>query len=267
MPLPTAVPTTGATAPHGGFARASQLPEMIAKQKMLNGSKKPAFIPTAIKKQSQENQLYIFNVGPKPQEGNGASYGRVMIQPCPADAEYSEPFIVPGLPYEQYQHQVGRLSADFHGDEGDIADPGWDWACQAVGGFTDAKGQWEGKFLSKNNSLERFGIGISRSWPPAKEDVSLARKKMLAEYQLLVGAAREAHALGQLSKLLAVNGEFYFIAAHALGLSPKTERWMEFSAAPEQAEGRATKLCPSCSEEIMAEAKKCKHCGEFIDKK
>lgn len=26
-----------------------------------------------------------------------------------------------------------------------------------------------------------------------------------------------------------------------------------------------TKMCPYCSEEIMAGAKKCKHCGEFID--
>ena len=28
-----------------------------------------------------------------------------------------------------------------------------------------------------------------------------------------------------------------------------------------------TKRCPYCSEEILMEAKKCKHCGEFLDKK
>jgi uncharacterized membrane protein YvbJ len=26
-----------------------------------------------------------------------------------------------------------------------------------------------------------------------------------------------------------------------------------------------TKKCPYCSEEILADAKKCKHCGEFLD--
>ena len=26
-----------------------------------------------------------------------------------------------------------------------------------------------------------------------------------------------------------------------------------------------TKKCPFCSEEILFEAKKCKHCGEFLD--
>src|ERR1019366_8789750 len=27
----------------------------------------------------------------------------------------------------------------------------------------------------------------------------------------------------------------------------------------------ATKVCPYCSEEILVDAKKCKHCGEFLD--
>lgn len=28
--------------------------------------------------------------------------------------------------------------------------------------------------------------------------------------------------------------------------------------------GRATKKCPACAEEVLAEARKCKHCGEVI---
>jgi len=264
MPAPTAVPTTPATAPQSGFVPMSQAPELAAKQRALNGAKKPAFIPTAIKNQSKETQLFIFNVGPKAQEGSGASYGRVIIPACPAGAEYSEPYLVPGLPHEYYNKEGNTLDVQFHGD-GDIPEPGFDWACQAIGGFTKSDGQWEGKFLHPGGSLERFGVGISRVWPPAKEDVALARKKMLAEYGKLVQAAREAHTVGKLSQLLANDGEFYFIAAHALGLTAKTERWMEFSAAPQETEKPATKLCPSCAEEIMEKAIKCKHCGEFID--
>ncbi len=242
MPPPTAVPTTPATAPQSGFAKFSQLPEMAAKQRALNGAKKPAFIPNAIKQQSQETQLFIFNVGPKAQEGSGASYGRVIIPACPAGAEYSEPYLVPGLPHEYYNKEGNTLDVQFHGD-GDIPEPGFDWACQAIGGFTKSNGQWEGKFLHPGGSLERFGVGISRVWPPAKEDVALARKKMLAEYGKLVQAAREAHAVGKLSTLLAADGEFYFIAANALGLSAKTERWMEFSAPAAQ---ETKELCPNC---------------------
>ncbi len=264
MPAPT-LPTFEAPEKHPvnvGFYRPEQSAQLAEAQKKLNGSRKPGLVPRVVKDLSKQLQCYIFNVGPKPQEGSGASYGRVMIQGCPEDKEYSEPFLVPGIPYEQYPHNVGRLTVEFHGDEDDDTGVnGWDWACQAIGGFTNSKGRFEGKFLKQSNSLEKFGVGISKTWPPAKEDVALARKKMLAEYALLVGAAREAHQLGQLSKLLAVNGEFYFIAARALGLSSKTERWMEFSAPTEAPAERNTKNCSECAEEILFEAKKCRYCG------
>lgn len=240
MPTPQQPVFEPATPPQSGFVKMSQAPDLAAKQKALNGAKKPAFIPNAIKEQSKRSQIYIFNVGPKPQEGNGASYGRVMIPACPAGREYSDPFVVPGLPYEQYQHEVGRLSADFHGEEGGIVDPGWDWACQAIMGFTDSKGHWEGKFLHPSNSLEKFGVGLSRTWPPAKEDVALARKKLLTEYSKLVTQANEAHAIGKFS---AVGTPDHFVAAHALGKTAKECRWMEFSALSEQ-ETKPT--CPKC---------------------
>lgn len=259
MPSPTAVPTERATAPQSGFIRADRLPELVAKQKALNGLKKPAFIPNAIKEESRKKQLFIFNVGPKRLEGSGASYGRMPIPACPDGAEHSEPLVIAGLPHEYYNKEGNTLEVQFHGSE-DEADPGYDFACQVMLGFTDPKGQWNGKFLSPSNSLEKFGVGISRVWPPKKEDIELARRKMLAEYSKLVQQAREAHAVGKLS---AVVTDDHFVAAHALGLTAETERWLEFSA---PAKDSTKQSCPNCRK-VYEPGTVVHDCGFIIDKK
>lgn len=236
----------------------AEMQALQQRQAQLNRAKKPEYMPPAILKQSKESQLYIFNVGPKRLEGNGASYGSMQIPACPAGAEYSEPLAVAGLPHEYYNLEGNRLSAQFHG-EGDIEDPGWDFATQIIGGYTNAFGQFEGKMLNRSNSLERFGVGISRTWPPAKADVALARKKMLAEYSLLVQQAREAHAVGKLSSVIT---DDHYIAAAALGLTVETgERWLEFSAPAKQ---ETKELCPKCRKAY--EARTVEHeCGFILD--
>ena len=107
------------------------------------------FVPPSIKKESVKNQLYIFNVGPKIQYGEGASYGRVLIPACLEGKEYSEPYIVPGPPYEGSRPNGTTMDIMCHG-EGDgggleLEDPGFDWACQAILGFTTADGTWNGR--------------------------------------------------------------------------------------------------------------------------
>lgn len=271
--LPTISPEQAAAEnSHSFFAPASQAPEIAARQAALNRAKRPAYIPKAVIAESDRKKLYIFNVGPKRHEGNGASYGAMMIPAClPVDAEvpkgykgkpgeYSEPLVIPGLPHEYYNKEGNTLDVQFHGD-GEMEEPGYDFACQIIGGFTDHRGQFNGKMLAQRNSLQKFGVGISRVWPPSREDIELARKKMLAEYAVMVNEANEAHALGKFSSLGATDD--YFIAARALGKTAKDCRWMEFSA---EAAPRKTKNCPECAEEIMAEARRCRFCGSVFSK-
>jgi len=42
---------------------------------------------------------------------------------------------------------------------------------------------------------------------------------------------------------------------------------MSSSAAGTATSGAYTRKCPFCAEEVLHDAKKCKHCGEFVDGK
>src|SRR5215472_8108712 len=224
------------TGAHGFFATIEQAPEIARRQAELNRAKRPAYIPEAIKQESKQRELYIFQVGPKKLEGNGASYGAMIIPPClklgtetPKDykgkaGEYSAPLTVPGIPYELVNREGNTLDPQFHGD-GDMADPGWDFACQVIGGYTDAKGNWDGKFLHPSNSMERFGAGISRVWPPRLEDVELARRKWYKHCAGLCEEANQAHAVGQFSK---VATEDHYVAAQVLGKTVSECSWLQF---------------------------------------
>lgn len=266
MPGPT---FTEATPPHGGFVPASEARELLDRQRRLNSAKRPAYIPKAIKDESRKGQLYIFNVGLKMLEGSGASYGAMPIKPCLAEGtrppdgykgkvgEYSEPLVIPGLPHEYYNKEGNTLDVQFHGD-GEMEDPGFDFACQVIGGYTDPQGEWHGKMLAKRNSLEKFGVGISRTWPPAKEDVALAKRKMLAEDQLLVQEANEAHAIGKFSSISTPD---HYVAARRLGKTPFECKWLEMSATVE-----TRQTCPKCRKPY--EAGTVEHdCGFILDKK
>lgn len=268
MATMTTAEPTGAHAgifPDSPEGRAA-LQQSANRMKELNRGKRVPHIPRSIRNESRETQCYIFNLGPMMQEGNGASYGRVMIPACKPDQEYSEAYVVPGMPFELYNKEGSSLDIQFHGeedaDQGEPGATGWDWACNAIGGYTDAKGQFQGKFLHPNNSLEKFGVGISRSWPPAKADVALAKAKMFRQYRRDVEEANEAHALGNFSK---IKGDHHFRAAHALIAAGEFKqedfKWM-YGAVDNNVK---TENCAFCGVPVKQGVPKCHNCHEIVN--
>lgn len=231
------MPETTETGPQVGFIPASEVPALFKRQAKL-GDKRKAFLPPSVDALSKATQLYVFNVGPKRQE-SVSSHGTMIVPACPKGARHSKALILPGVPYERYNMQGNVLDVQYHGN-GDLEDPGWDFACQVIGGYTHPNGQWEGQMLTKANSMERFGVGISRQWPPTEAEIEFARSKMLAHYSELANQAREAHAIGRLSSVVTAD---HYLAAKELDLTVETDPWLR-NVAPTKATPKD--LCPKC---------------------
>lgn len=259
-------PEQAANEGSGFFAPASAMPAVAAKQRQLNRAQKPAYIPPAIKRESEERSLFIFSLWPRLLEGNSSSYGRMMIPACLPGKDHGEPLRIAGMPHEYYNVNGNRMEAQFHGD-GEMPEPGWDFAVQVLGGYThpgrDGKPdplKFEGRNLQKAASLERMGVGIARQWPPSKQEIEFARAKKMQNYAELCQEANEAHARGRFSQIAT---DVYFEAAHALGKTPAECRWLELSAA---AEPDVRQNCPLCAKPY--DAGTVKHdCGFILDKK
>jgi len=68
---------------------------------------------------------------------------------------------------------------------------------------------------------------------------------------------REAIQLAS-AQLLSQQGAELGLARHASEVAPDTQQ-------PSSSAGIPTKACPFCAEQILSTARKCKHCGEFLD--
>jgi hypothetical protein len=198
----------------------------------------------SVQKLSKETQVYIFNVGPWGHtQMTGA--GRFFIPACAPGKQYSEPVIIPGIfshLYPQDEKSMRRIDEDGHAVALDIVGIG-------VG-------------LAPANSLTRYGVAISRQWPPTKSEIATAWEALrVGELNTLIAEANSAQAQGE----VAVNNtirERHYEAARMLKKTVAECPWI----------GRATSNtshnvdCSFCGEPIKPNLAKCPNCKEIVNK-
>lgn len=231
-----------------GFAGSAQslgpLVEGVAK---LNGKgRRTQKIPRMIQKLSDESKVYIFNVGPWKQNQSMGSLGTFYIPECEDGKQYSKPLAIDGLVIEHYPLRENVLDV-LMDEEGST---GWEIAHQIIG---------IGRQLSPSNSLTRYGIFVSRSNPPAKEDVAKAREALHQHCQILVNEANQSMTEGNSKDV--IRPEQHFVAANILKKTVAECPWL--SRQVQQAD-RAT--CPGCGTVYAVGIIKCRECEYILDK-
>jgi hypothetical protein len=223
---------------------------------------------------SRQTQVYIFNVGPWQHTQHMGSLGRYIIEACPEGEKYSKPTIIPGIVSELYPESevsMKRVDSD-----------GFGVALSIVG---------IGSHMAPTNSLVRYGVAISRHWPPTKQqckdckrpphadpilkhDGSVICAGNTAEYP--IQAAWEALKSGELDALIreanaaAATGpqaveqtirERHFQAARLLKKSNADCPWLIRSV-----ETAERKECWACGEPMKVGLPRCPNCKEIVDK-
>jgi hypothetical protein len=217
----------------------------MAENRRMNGdSRYQPPILESVQRASDAARVFIFNVGPWPQERALGSAGRFFISAKPENAEYWGPLTIPGVQRELYPINEMEYKA--------IETEGWDFAMQIVG---------TGPFLSPFNSFVPYGVFASRTNPPKKEEVTEAKKALRARLLELVNEADVAFSKGPKATEDTIRPESHFVAARLLGKTEIDCPWLKNAQVPAERDE-----CPGCGTIYKIGIMKCRECGYILDK-
>jgi len=215
-----------------------------AEMRAMNASRQIPRLPPAFREASDATKVYIYNVGPWTQERLMGSLGRFRIAGCPPEKEYTGPLVIDGVVTEYYP--VNELRMDPLMDEGLYV------AQQIIG---------VGAHLHPANSWVPYGVFLSRSNPPTKEELKEALRELWKKYLQLVAEADSAYSRGPKAAEDTIQPEVHFVAARALRKTVTECPWLRNAELPAQ---RAA--CPGCGVTYPVGIMKCRDCGYILDK-
>jgi len=210
----------------------------------MNSSRHIPPTPAIYQRVSQENRLFIFNVGPWRHKRELGSAGTFFIPACPEGKDYSDPVIIMGVVEEPYP--INEVKCE------NLITEGTDLANQVLG---------EGPFIPKSTSFRPFGVFISNSEKPTKEELAAAKAELAQKYLELVNEASTAFANGHKEAQEVIRPEWHFVAARALRKSEAECPWLGNTQTP-----AARSECPGCGVVYKVGVIKCKDCGFVLDK-
>jgi len=240
---------------------------------------------TSYKYSKKFEPIYIYNIGRWAGEGqnffvraSGTGRSFVITLAAQPDFKHTENYAArlmemdPSLTDEEIERIVKGVKAGLHSMPTLVEDPVIEQYPTMLG--SPAKSEtWEGKRIAQeivnlwpgddgvsagknpDSDLRYWGVFIAKGKVPTKEEMAEVRTWYNKRLDQLVTAGDE----------LARDNRFREIQRiHRFAL---TERGMvrPWNKSAEELSEPKKSACPMCFEPIMEGAKKCKHCGEFLD--
>lgn len=209
--------------------------------------------PEIVKKLAWDSRIFIFNVGPWLLKREMGSSGTAIIKPCEPGKEYSDPYIVLGVeeePYPMDETQCRMIPKSGPGNQVAGAADGIWLAKQILG---------EGPQLAKAASFRPFGVFISATNPPSREDLIAAREALHLRMQELVKEANDSWAKDR-DKGQVIQRDWHQRAAETLKKGVAECPWMG-----DRTVGAERIDCPFCGVAMANNIPKCPNCKEVVN--
>jgi hypothetical protein len=217
---------------------------VMAHQRAMNASRFIPETPEIFRRAAEANRVYIFNVGPWSHVRELGSAGTFRIPACPADRDYSDPLVIDGVVNEPYP--INEVECKL------IQSEGAQLAGQIIG---------EGPFIAKSSSFVPYGVFVSTTPKPSKEQLAAANAELQKQHLAHIRQANAAFMKDPSNKDGVIQQNWHFVSAHALKKTKAECPWLGESLAPA---GRDN--CPGCGAVHNVGILKCRDCGYILDK-
>lgn len=214
-------------------AMLDEVAQYVSREAQRRNGKIVPTLPGMLKDLCTKPYYYIFNVGPWAWSRQLGGRGTKTVQACPEGEPYGPPLELPKLDNETVAADMNKME---NRQEDGLA-------------VVDAVLQ-RGWGCRPEQSLERWGVGVTTQWPPSAQDIAAAKKELNIKFDELTTEGDKYYEQRKHEDIT----EFHRLAARRRALS---KPWLN--------ENPDLVPCGACGMQVMPKIAKCPHCRATLD--
>lgn len=215
---------------------------LVQRNQSIN-RRRPSFVIDSVKELAENNPVFIFNVGPWKHIIRRGPFC-YDVRPCPAGAEYGEPIRIPGVVFEDYPDSETTMKQ--------LQYDGYQTALDLIG---------VGIGIPPEQSLQRYGVLVSKTDPPSADELQAANRLLDLECNSLIAEMNIAASQGAAVAAKVFQADYHKKAAERLKKTPAECSWLQGTSTI--ASDRIA--CPFCGASMEAKYPKCPNCKEVVN--